>query len=40
MCRDGAELDAALTAGRIALILALESAPGIGDDIELLSTAP
>jgi membrane dipeptidase len=38
LCRDGAEVDAALTAGRIALVLALESAPGVGDDIELLET--
>ncbi|GAA1311905.1 membrane dipeptidase [Planotetraspora silvatica] len=38
MCRDGAEMDAALAAGRIALVLALESAPGVGDDIELLET--
>jgi len=38
LCRDGAEIDAAVASGRIALVLALESAPGIGDDIELLET--
>jgi membrane dipeptidase len=38
LCRDGAEIDAALAEDRIALVLALESAPGIGDDIELLET--
>lgn len=38
LCRDGAEVDAALAAGRIAFVLALESAPGISDDVELLET--
>ncbi|WP_436698635.1 dipeptidase [Nocardioides sp. BYT-33-1] len=38
LCRDGAEIDAALGAGRIALVLALESAPGVGEDVELLHT--
>ena len=38
LCRDGADIDEALARGRIALVLALESAPGIGDDVELLET--
>lgn len=38
LCRDGADIDEALRRGRIALVLALESAPGIGDDVELLET--
>lgn len=38
LCRDGAEIDAALAANRIALVLALESAPGVGEDVELLET--
>lgn len=38
LCRDGAEIDAALAGGRIALVLALESAPGVGEDVELLHT--
>ncbi|SCK36208.1 Zn-dependent dipeptidase, microsomal dipeptidase homolog [Streptomyces sp. AmelKG-E11A] len=38
LCRDGDEIDAALAASRIALVLALESAPGIGADVELFST--
>ena len=38
LCRDGAELDAALASGRIALVLALEAAPGVDRDVELLST--
>jgi len=38
LCRDGDELDAAIASGRIALVLALESAPGIGDDVELFET--
>jgi membrane dipeptidase len=38
LCRDGAEIDAALDGGRIALVLALESAPGVGEDVELLQT--
>ncbi|HEX7304437.1 dipeptidase [Lentzea sp.] len=38
LCRDGAEIDAALADNRIALVLALESAPGVGEDVELLET--
>jgi membrane dipeptidase len=38
LCLDGADIDAALAAGRIALVLALESAPGIDSDVELLET--
>lgn len=38
LCRDGAAIDAALGAGRIAFVLALESAPGVGEDVELLET--
>ncbi|MCG8152100.1 membrane dipeptidase [Pimelobacter simplex] len=38
LCRDGAEIDEALAGGRIALVLALESAPGVGEDVELLHT--
>ena len=38
LCRDGAEIDAALGAGRIALVLALEAAPGVDRDVELLAT--
>lgn len=38
LCRDGTEVEAALASGRIALVLALESAPGVGDDVELLET--
>ncbi|NYI47232.1 membrane dipeptidase [Nocardioides aromaticivorans] len=38
LCRDGTDLDAALESGRIALVLALESAPGVGEDVELLGT--
>lgn len=38
LCRDGAEIDAVLAEDRIALVLALESAPGIGEDVELLQT--
>lgn len=36
LCHDGAQIDAAVASGRIALVLALESAPGIGEDIELI----
>ena len=35
---DGGEVDAALADGKIALVLALESAPGVGEDVELLET--
>lgn len=38
LCRDGGEVEAALAAGRIALVLALESAPGVAEDVELLET--
>ncbi|MGA4843806.1 dipeptidase [Streptomyces sp. G45] len=38
LCADGAAVDAALADGRIALVLALESAPGVGEDVELLRT--
>ena len=38
LCRDGADLDAAAASGRIGLVLALEGAHGIGDDVELLET--
>ena len=37
LCRTGAEIDAALADGRIALLLALEGTPGIGADVELFS---
>ncbi|MCK2239077.1 MULTISPECIES: dipeptidase [unclassified Crossiella] len=38
LCCDGNDIDHALGADRIALVLALESAPGIGEDVELLET--
>ncbi|MDI6023001.1 dipeptidase [Leucobacter sp. UT-8R-CII-1-4] len=38
LCTNGAEIDAALAADKIALVLALESAPGVGEDIHLLDT--
>ncbi|SES26066.1 membrane dipeptidase [Lentzea xinjiangensis] len=38
LCRTGAEIDAALAGDRIALVLALESAPGVGEDVELFET--
>ncbi|SDG35856.1 membrane dipeptidase [Sinosporangium album] len=38
LCVDGAEIDEALSAGKIALVLALESAPGIDANIELIPT--
>jgi membrane dipeptidase len=37
LCRSGADLDAALAQGRIALVVALEGTQGIGADVELLS---
>jgi membrane dipeptidase len=37
LCRTGAEIDAALADGRIALLLALEGTQGIGADVELFS---
>jgi membrane dipeptidase len=38
LCLNGTDIDAALTENRIALVLALESAPGVGEDVELLET--
>lgn len=38
LCRDGEEIDRALADGKIALVLALESAPGVDADVELFST--
>ncbi|ANZ40986.1 membrane dipeptidase [Lentzea guizhouensis] len=38
LCADGTSIDAALAEDKIALVLALESAPGVGDDVELLET--
>ncbi|MEU6710153.1 membrane dipeptidase [Nonomuraea sp. NPDC046802] len=38
LCLDAAEIDRALDAGEIALVLALESMPGIDADVELIST--
>jgi membrane dipeptidase len=38
LCLDGAQVEAALASGRIACVLALESAPGVDDDVELLQT--
>lgn len=38
LCRTGAEIDAALAAGRIALVLAMESMPGLDASVELIST--
>ncbi len=38
LCADGAGIDRALAVDRIALVLALESAPGVGEDVELLET--
>jgi membrane dipeptidase len=37
LCRTGADIDAALADGRIALLVALEGTPGIGADVELFS---
>lgn len=37
LCRTGAEIDAAVADGRIALLVALEGTPGIGADVELFS---
>jgi membrane dipeptidase len=37
LCRSGAEIDEALAAGRIALVVALEGVPAIGTDIELFA---
>lgn len=38
LCVNGAQIDAALATGRIALVLALEGCPQVDDDIELLQT--
>jgi len=38
LCRDGSEIEAALAAGKIALVLALEGCPQIDTDVELLET--
>ena len=38
LCTDGAQIDAALGEGLIALVLALESAPGLDASVELLPT--
>ncbi|WP_030245348.1 dipeptidase [Streptomyces sp. NRRL S-350] len=38
LCLNGADIDAALAQDRIALVLALESAPGIDASVELFST--
>jgi len=38
LCRDAAEIDGALGDGKIALVLALESMPGIDANVELIST--
>ena len=38
LCVTGSEIDATVADGRIALVLALESAPGVDSDIELLQT--
>ncbi|SEQ17033.1 dipeptidase [Lentzea albida] len=38
LCSTGAEIDEALAHDQIALVLALESAPGVGEDVELLET--
>jgi membrane dipeptidase len=37
LCRSGADIDAALADGRIALLLALEGTQGVGADVELFS---
>lgn len=38
LCLDGTDVDAALGAGKIALVLALESCPAVESDIELFAT--
>ncbi|MEV7014016.1 membrane dipeptidase [Streptosporangium sp. NPDC051022] len=38
LCLDGAQVDQTLAEGRIALVLALESAPGVDANVELFST--
>lgn len=39
LCTETAQIETVVGAGRIALVLALESCPGIGEDVELLTTA-
>ena len=38
LCTTGSEIDATLAEGRLALVLALESAPGVDTDVELFRT--
>ncbi|HEY9523669.1 MAG TPA: membrane dipeptidase [Thermopolyspora sp.] len=38
ICHDGRQIDETLALGRIALVLALESMPGVDDSVELIST--
>src|SRR3954451_4030863 len=38
LCRDAAEIDAAVADGRIALVLALEGCEAVGTDVDLLRT--
>lgn len=38
LCLDGPQVDAALAEGKIALVLALESMPGLDANVELLAT--
>ncbi|MEU8318170.1 membrane dipeptidase [Nonomuraea sp. NPDC048881] len=38
LCLDGSAIDAALAEGKIALVLALESMPGLDESVELIST--
>ncbi|GII59115.1 peptidase [Planotetraspora thailandica] len=38
LCRDAEEIDEALASGRIALVLAMESMPGIDESVELIPT--
>ncbi|WP_310738299.1 MULTISPECIES: dipeptidase [unclassified Microbispora] len=38
LCHDGQQIDEALALGRIALVLALESMPGIDESVELIPT--
>ncbi|MEV5407517.1 membrane dipeptidase [Thermopolyspora sp. NPDC052614] len=38
LCLDGDQIDETLASGRIALVLALESMPGVDADVELIST--
>ncbi|MFE7108219.1 dipeptidase [Streptomyces sp. NPDC057575] len=38
LCTDGTEVERTLAEGKFALVLALESAPGVAEDVELLET--